>query len=78
MLARYVAPVRNSHIIRFQSDQRVAARTFVGRILWLQGFPAQAKGAVERAVDNASASNHVVSLCLVLAHAACQISMSRG
>ena len=78
MLAHYVAPVRHSHIIRFQSDQRVGARAFVGRILWLQGFPAQAMGAVERAVDDASASNHVISLCLVLAHAACQIAMWTG
>jgi predicted ATPase/DNA-binding winged helix-turn-helix (wHTH) protein len=78
MLAHYVPPVVKSHIVRFQIDQLVAALTFLGRILWLQGFPAQAMAAVERAVNEARASHHVVSLCYVLAHSACQIALWTG
>jgi len=37
MLARYVAPIRRSHTIRFQYDQRVVGAAFLARILWLQG-----------------------------------------
>ena len=47
------------------------ASMFLSRILWLQGFPDQAIRTAERCVADARASNHVVSLCYVLAHSAC-------
>ena len=50
VLANYVPPPHKSHIIRFQNDQRVAARAIVARILWLQGFPDQAIRASEQAL----------------------------
>jgi predicted ATPase len=78
VLAHYAPPDVKSHIVHFQIDQLVAARTFLGRILWLQGFPDQAMAAVERAVEEARASQHVVSLCFVLAHSACQIALWTG
>ncbi|HEX3524191.1 MAG TPA: hypothetical protein VHT52_19140, partial [Stellaceae bacterium] len=37
MLAHYVPPAQKSHIIRFQFDQRVTARAYLARVLWLQG-----------------------------------------
>jgi hypothetical protein len=78
MLGHYVPPVRKSHIIRFQSDQRVAASAFLCRVLWLQGFPDQAMRTAERNVDDARASNHVNSLCNLLAHGACPIALWAG
>jgi predicted ATPase/DNA-binding winged helix-turn-helix (wHTH) protein len=36
-LARAVSPVRQSQPVRFLIDQRVAARSLLARILWLQG-----------------------------------------
>ncbi len=78
MLAHYVPPAHNSHIIRFQSDQRVSASIFLARVLWLQGFPDQAIRTAERSVDDARASNHVVSLCNVLAYGACSIALWTG
>ena len=78
MLAHYVPPIRKSHIVRFYSDQRVSASIFLARVLWLQGFPDQAMRSAERTVENASRSNHVVSLCNILAHGACAIALWTG
>jgi hypothetical protein len=41
-LVGYVTPDQKSRVIRFQTDLRVWARLFLGRILWLQGFPDRA------------------------------------
>ncbi len=51
MLSHYVAASRQSHTIRFQYDQPSVARMILARILWLQGFPDQARrppGATSR------------------------------
>lgn len=78
MLVHYVPPVQMSHIIRFQSDQRAAAATFLSRILWLQGFPEQAVRAAERSVEDARESRHAMSLAYVLAHGACPVALWSG
>ena len=67
-----------SHIIRFQVDQGVAARVFLARILWLQGFPDQAMRTAESSVADARAANHAISLCYALAQAACPIALLVG
>ncbi len=74
MLAHYVSPVQKSHIIRFQSDQRVTSSTFLGRILWLQGFPDQARRVAQESVNQ----RHAMSLSYVLAHGACPIALWAG
>jgi predicted ATPase len=78
MLTHYVRPVLKSHIIRFQTDQRVTARAFLARILWLQGFPDQAMRAADSSLTEARAANHTMSLCSALALAACPIALSVG
>jgi len=78
MLADYVAPAHRSHIIRFQYDQRVAARADLALILWLQGFPDQAMRAAQSTVDDARAIDHALSLCYALAQAACPVALSIG
>jgi predicted ATPase len=78
VLSQYVAPGHWSHIIRFLVDHRVAARTTLSRILWMQGFPDQAVRTVRNALDEARATDHALSLCNVLAHAACPISLYIG
>ncbi len=75
VLVGYVTPDQTSHIIRFQTDQRVMARVFFARILWLQGFPDQATRAAHSTVEDAHAANHTISLCWALAHAACPIAL---
>jgi predicted ATPase len=72
MLANFIPPEKRSHdLIRFQYDQRVAARTVLARVLWLQGFPDQAMHTAESAVEEAGETNSALSLCYALAHAAC-------
>src|ERR1700738_170293 len=78
MLARYVAPIRRSHTIRFQYDQRVVGAAFLARILWLQGFPDRAMSTVQSIVDDPPVIGHARSLCIALAQAACPISLLVG
>jgi predicted ATPase len=78
MLGGYVAPVQRSPLVLFQFDQRAVARFALARILWLQGFPDQAKRTAQGTVDDARALNHAVSLCLALNKAACPIALFTG
>jgi len=78
MLARYVGPINASHIVRFQFDQRVTACAFQARSLWLLGFPDQAKNIVERAVEEARSTGHVLSLCNVIGQGACTVALWSG
>ena len=78
MLARYVAPVRCSHTIRFLYDQRVVAAAFLARILWLQGFPDRAMSTVQSIVGDPPVIGHARSHCNALAQVACPISLFVG
>jgi predicted ATPase len=76
MLSGYVAPVQR--LVLFQFDQRVVARFALARILWLQGFPDQARRTAQSSVADARALNHAVSLCLALNKAACPVALFTG
>jgi predicted ATPase len=78
MLSGYVAAVQRSPLIRIQVDQRVVARGALARILWLQGFPDQARRTAQSTVDDARALDHDVSLCLALCEAACPVALFTG
>ena len=78
MLARYVTPIRASHIARYQFDQRVTAHAFQARILWLLGFPDQAMQIVGTMVEDALSIGHALSLCNALGQGACPISLFCG
>jgi predicted ATPase len=78
MLSRYVDPPHRSHMIRFVWDQRVAGEIILAVILWLQGFPDQAVGTVQRTIERARASDHAISLCYTLARAACPVAFWVG
>ena len=78
VLVGYVTPDQTSHIVRFQTDQRVVMRVFLARVLWLQGFPDQATRAAGSTVEDAHAANHTISLCQALAHAACPLALLTG
>ena len=58
ILSNYLPNDRRADIIRFQYDLRVSSRTFLARILWLRGFPDQARRAAEATVRDAQAINH--------------------
>jgi predicted ATPase/DNA-binding winged helix-turn-helix (wHTH) protein len=77
MLGR--APLgNNADILRFQFDQSVAARAFLGKILWLKGLPDAAMEAVKRSVVDARSIGHSLSLCYTLGQGACPIALLVG
>jgi predicted ATPase len=78
VLVGYVTPDQTSHIIRFQTDQRVVMSLFLARVLWLQGLPDQATRAAHSSVEDARTANHTISLCQALAHAACPLALLTG
>ena len=78
MLSNYVTPIHAAHIVRFQFDQRVTARAFQARCLWLLGFPDQALRTVESTVEEARAIGHVLTLCNVLGQGACPVALWSG
>lgn len=78
MLSQYVMPVVGAKIVRFIFDQRVTARCFLARILWLQGFPDQAIGHADAVVADASQGGDMLSLCQALVQAACPLALFAG
>jgi predicted ATPase/DNA-binding winged helix-turn-helix (wHTH) protein len=76
MLANFIMTEKRSHdLIRFQYDQRVSARVYLARIVWLQGLPDEAMRTVKSVVEEAREINHALSLCYALAHAACPVML---
>jgi hypothetical protein len=75
---RYVAPERRSHLSRFHYDQIALARLTLSNVLWLQGLPDQAVLVSGRALDDARAGGHVLSLCTVLVRSSCPIALYVG
>lgn len=78
MLATYRAPRHRSDLVRFQFDQTVTARMTLSRVLWLQGRPDQALRMAAETVAAAEALDHPLSLCNLLAQAACPIALMVG
>jgi hypothetical protein len=78
VLAYDVTPARTSQFVRFQVDPWAGARTFLSRILWLQGLPDQAARSAESSIAAARATHHATSLGLALAGAACPIALWSG
>jgi hypothetical protein len=78
MLSSYVAPVQQLPLVLSQFDNRLASRVALARILWLQGFPDQARRTAQSTVDDARALDHAVSLCWALNEAACPVALFTG
>ncbi len=78
MLSRYQPPTNGSHIVRFQFDQRVMARTTLAGVLWVQGFPDQALRVVEANIDEATKIGHEISLSYALVQSACLVALHAG
>lgn len=78
LLERYVRPKDGSHVLRFQFDPRIVARTLRTKLLWAQGFPLQALNEVQELVDEATSIGHAMSLALALAQGACPVALLCG
>jgi predicted ATPase/DNA-binding winged helix-turn-helix (wHTH) protein len=63
---------------RLMVDPDVAAPALFARILWLQGFPDQARQTAEIAVHRARSADHTISMCHALAQAACPLALWTG
>ncbi|MBV8186001.1 MAG: winged helix-turn-helix domain-containing protein [Alphaproteobacteria bacterium] len=77
MLRQYVE-VPQSHIARFQFDQRAAARGTLANILWLQGHADQAIHTAQCTIEDAQAANHPVSVYGALGYTAFPIALYTG
>ena len=75
MLRRYVPPLRHSHLIRFDLDQRNATQASLAKVLWLQGFPDRAMALAQLSRQNL---DHPESICFVLVTALCPIAILNG
>jgi predicted ATPase/DNA-binding winged helix-turn-helix (wHTH) protein len=78
MLNGYETPVTGAQIIRFVFDQRLTARCFLARILWLQGFPDQAMATVAEIIEYAASGQDTLSLCQALVQCACPVALLVG
>jgi predicted ATPase len=78
VLAREASPGRRSQLARFQFDQRVTARYFQARILWLRGFADQAAAVVEATIAEGRALGHALSLASVFGQGACPVALLSG
>lgn len=78
MLDRSTSVSNPSEIIRFQCNQSIAARSYLAKVLWLQGYPEQALEALEHTISDARATSHSHSLCYALASGACPIAFFVG
>ena len=78
VLDTYVDRPNRAHIIRFEYHPRVTARAVLARILWLQGFPDQAMRTAETAVEDARATQNVISLLYAWVQATCPVALWVG
>ncbi len=70
--------VRTAHKELQEYDSRVASRSHLGRILWIQGYPDQATSIVAEAVTIAETLGYPPPLCYILVYAACPIAFWTG
>jgi predicted ATPase len=55
----------------FGQDQRIAARAFLSVVLWVRGFPDQARALAEQAIAEANELDHANSFGYALGYGAC-------
>lgn len=72
------AVIRTAHKSFHEYDNRVAARSHLARILWVQGFPDQAAAIAQEGVAHGLSLEYPPPLCYVLAYAACPIAFWNG
>jgi predicted ATPase/DNA-binding winged helix-turn-helix (wHTH) protein len=78
MLASYTPPAAGAQAMRYVFNQRTLARSFLARILWLQGFPDQAREMAWDLVREEQKRGDALSLCQVLVQAGCPVGLIVG
>jgi hypothetical protein len=77
-LAQLAALAQQPQIVRVRFDMRVSTHYFHARILWLRGFPKQARRVVEHNIGEGNAVGQALSFCSVLGQGACPIAFWTG
>jgi hypothetical protein len=77
-LAHPAAAIRTAHKTFNEIDSRVASRSHLARILWVQGYPDRAAAMANEGVEIASMLGFAPPLCYVLVFAACPIAFWTG
>jgi predicted ATPase/DNA-binding winged helix-turn-helix (wHTH) protein len=72
------ATIRTAHKSFHEYDNRVAARSHLARILWLQGYQDRAAALAREGVAYGTSLNYPPGLCYVLVYAACPIAFWTG
>ena len=78
MLAGYQPRERQTHVFRFQFDQRIIGRMTLANVLWVQGEPEAALACVEDNVRDALAVGHALTLCNALVKSCCPVALLCG
>lgn len=78
MLARCPVDSATVDIVRFQFDQATASRSYLARVLWLQGYPDQAASLTERGLSDAEELGHSQSICYSIGSSGCPIAFYNG
>jgi len=78
MLERSTTSRNVPSITRFQIDQAVASRSYLAKVLWVQGHPEQAVSGVDRALAEAVHAQHSLSICYCLGQSGCPIAFFNG
>jgi hypothetical protein len=72
------ATIRTAHKSFNEYDNRVASRSHLARILWVQGFADRAVAIAQEGVAHGVSLDYPPALCYVLAYAACPIAFWTG
>jgi predicted ATPase len=75
MLNEYAAIGNQPPVARFQVNPRGTAQYFLSRVLWLQGFPDQAKRLTETNIGEGLAIGHALSFGNILGQGACPVAL---
>lgn len=68
----------SAHRTLNENDHRVASRSHLARILWVQGFPDRAAAVAAEGVEQAVSLGRPAATCYILAFAACPIAFWNG
>jgi predicted ATPase/DNA-binding winged helix-turn-helix (wHTH) protein len=77
-LVHPAAAIRTAHKAFNEYDTRVASRSHLSRILFVQGYPDRAAAIADEGVEIARTLGYPPPLCYVLVWAACPIAFWRG
>jgi predicted ATPase/DNA-binding winged helix-turn-helix (wHTH) protein len=70
--------VRQAHLNAYEIDHWIASQAAYARILWLRGYPDDAKKEAEKCISQALGLGHEQSTCWALAFNVCPIAIWRG